>query len=171
MTKARARAQLRLLQDRMAQTEAFLDRSRKKMEAVSAEVFRLQEVMAELTFKIQDGTSRLEGLKEARVQPSPLTVPTDPQEEIRLVRARIAQMEGSMVGNVQEAKRVTICHDMSGCGADLPIEGGFRLRVRRRHLALDAGPAGRHARGNVGREWSGGGKVVLHHGHRSYEFQ
>ena len=101
MTKARARAQLRLLQDRMAQTEAFLDRSRKKMEAVSAEVFRLQEVMAELTIKIQDGTSRLEGLKE----PSPFSVPTDPQEEIRLLRARIAQMEGSMEGDVQEAKR------------------------------------------------------------------
>ena len=109
LAKARAQAQLRPVQDRIAHTEAFLDRSRKKMEALSAEVSRIQEVMAELTIKIQDGTSRLEGLKaEARVQPSPFTVPTDPQEEIRLLRAPIAQMEGSMEGDVQEAKRVKI---------------------------------------------------------------
>ena len=136
-----------------AHTEAFLDRSRKKMEGgIERRSFQIQEVMAELTIKIQDGTSRLEGLKaEARVQPSPFTVPTDPQEEIRSLRARIAQMEGSMEGDVQEAKRVKICATtLSGCDAGLPkwtsIEGGFRLKVRRRHLALDAGPAGRHAR-------------------------
>ena len=110
LAKARAQAQLRPVQDRIAHTEAFLDRSTKKMEALNAEVSRIQEVMAELTIKIQDGTSRLEGLKaEARVQPSPFTVPTDPQEEVRLLRARIAQMEGSMEGDVQEAKRVKIC--------------------------------------------------------------
>ena len=80
------------------------------MEALSAECSRIQEVIAELTTKIQDGTSRLEVLKaEARVQPSPFTVPTDPQEEIRLLRARIAQMEGSIEGDVQEAKKVKIC--------------------------------------------------------------
>ena len=38
LAKARAQAQLRPVQDRIAHTEAFLDRSRKKMEALSAEV-------------------------------------------------------------------------------------------------------------------------------------
>ena len=125
--KARAQAQLCPVQDRIAHTEAFLDRSRKKMEAQSAVVSRIQEIMAELTIKIQDGTSRLEGLKaEARVQPSPFTVPIDPQEEIRSLRARIAQMEGSMDGDVWEAKRVKIC---ATCPDVAPIcRSGPRLR-------------------------------------------
>ena len=45
-------------------------------------------------------------------------------------------MEGSMEGDMQEAKRdKDLCHDTSGCGADLSKwtsnEGGFRPRDRR----------------------------------------
>ena len=75
LAKARVQAQLRPVQDWIAHTEAFLDRSRKKMEALSAEVSRIQEVMAQLRTKIQDGVSWLEVLQtEAMAQASPFTV-------------------------------------------------------------------------------------------------
>ena len=146
LAKAGAQAQLRPVQDRIAHTEAFLDRSRKKMEALSAEASRFQEVMAELTTEIQDGTSRLEVLKaEARVEPSPFTVPTDPQEEVRLFESTDrpdGRFHGGRRAGGEESQ--DLCHDTSGCGADLSkwtsIEGGFRPRERRRHLALGAGP-------------------------------
>ena len=112
LAKARVQAQLRPVQDRIAHTEAFLERSRKKMEALSAEVSRIQEVMAELRAKIQDGVNRLEVLQtEAKAQASPFTVPTNPQEEIRLLRARIAQMDGSAENDIQEgaSKRSKMC--------------------------------------------------------------
>ena len=130
------------------------------MEALSTEVLRIQEVMAELTTKIQDGTSRLEVLKaEASVQPSPFTVP-------RSLRVRIALMEGSMEGDMQEAKRSKICAttvpDVVPSCRSGPRLGGFRPSQRRRHLALDA-------RDNIGKDWSRGGKVVPRHGHRSCE--
>ena len=112
LAKARVQAQLRPVQDRIAHTEAFLDRSRKKMEVQSAEVSRIQEVMAELRAKIQDGVNRLEVLQtEAKAQASPFTVPTNPQAEIRLLRARIAQMDGSAENDTQEgaSKRSKMC--------------------------------------------------------------
>ena len=84
------------------------------------------------------------------MQPSPFTEPTDAQEEIRLLSTD--RTDGGRRAGGEESQN--LCHDTSGCGADLPkwtsIEGGFRPRARRRHLALDAGPPGRHARGNIG---------------------
>ena len=77
----------------------------------------------------EDGGTERRSFQNPRsqVQPSPLTVPTDPQEEIRLLRARIAQMEGSMEGAVQEAKRFKIC--ATTCPDVTPIcRSGLRLR-------------------------------------------
>ena len=133
LAKARVQAQLRPVQDRIAHTEAFLDRSRKKMEALSAEVSRIQEVMAELRAKIQDGVNRLEVLQtEAKAQASPFTVPTNPQEEIRVLRARIAQMDGSAENDIQEgaSKRSKMCATSSvdqvpSCASRLRLAGDF----------------------------------------------
>ena len=99
------------------------------MEALSAEVSRIQEAMAELRTKIQDGVSRLEVLQtEAKAQTSPFIAPTDPQEEIRLLRARIAQMEGSTEGDIQEgaSKRTKMCATSS---VDLVPSFGSRRRL------------------------------------------
>ena len=148
-----------------------MDRSRKKMEALSADVSRIQEVMAELTIKIQDGTSWLEGLKaEARVQPSPVTVPTDPQEEIRLLRARIAQMErfnGGRRAGGEESQ--DLCHDISGCGADLPKWTSIEGQAATKTSCVGCRTGRPTCKKQHWQGWSGGGKAVPRHGHRSYE--
>ena len=96
LQRARIQAQLRPVQDRISHTEAFLNRSRKRLETMTSEARKLREDITELELKIQDGERRLEGLRtEASVQPSPFVIATDPQEEIRQLRARIAEMEAN----------------------------------------------------------------------------
>ena len=102
------------MQDRITHTEAFLSRSRKKLETLNAEASRIQEELAQVSATIRDGERRLEALKaEAIAHPSPFTMQPDPQEEIRLLRARIAQMEkqGWMEDGTQEGsqKRPKMC--------------------------------------------------------------
>ena len=114
LSKARLQAQVRPVQDRITHTEAFLSRSKKKLETLNAEASRIQEELAQVSARIRDGERRLEALKaEAIAQPSPFTMQPDPQEEIRLLRARIAQMEkqGSMEDGTQEGsqKRPKTC--------------------------------------------------------------
>ena len=96
LQKARIQAQLRPVQDRISHTEAFLNRSRKRLETMMSEARTLREDITELELKIQDGERHLEGLRtEASVQPSPFVIARDPQEEIRQLRARIAEMEAN----------------------------------------------------------------------------
>ena len=85
LQKARVQAQLQPVQDRMSHTEAFLNRSRKRLETMTSESRKLREDITELESKIQ----------EASVQPSPFVFATDPQEEIRQLRAKCAEMEMS----------------------------------------------------------------------------
>ena len=92
LTKARIQAQVRPVQDRVAQTEAFLVRSRKKLESMVAEAEKIRVDIKELEAKIQDGERRLDALQsDTRAQLSPFTVASDPQEEIRQLRLRIAR--------------------------------------------------------------------------------
>ena len=89
LTKARIQAQVRPVQDRVAQTEAFLVRSRKKLESMVVEAEKIRLDIKELEAKIQDGERRLDALHaEAKAQPSPFIVSSDPQEEIRQLRLR-----------------------------------------------------------------------------------
>ena len=98
LQKARVQAKLRPVEDRISHTEAFLNRSLKRLETMMSEARKLKEDITELESKIQDGERRLEGLRsEASVQPSPFVIATDPQEEIRQLRARIAEMEANGV--------------------------------------------------------------------------
>ena len=108
LSKARLQAQVRPVQDRITHTEAFLSRSKKKLETLNAEASRIQEELAQVSARIRDGERRLEALKaEAIAQPSPFTMQPDPQEEIRLLRAWIAQMEkqGSIEDRTQEVSQ------------------------------------------------------------------
>ena len=85
--------------------------------------------MAELRTKIQEGVSRLEALQtEAKAQTSPFTAPSDPQDEIRLLRARIAKMEGYTEDDIQEgaSKRTKMCATSS---VELVPSGGSRRRL------------------------------------------
>ena len=67
LIKGRARAQVKPVQDRVSQTEAFLSRSRKKLETMIAEAEKIKANMIELEARIQDGERRLEVLQsEAR---------------------------------------------------------------------------------------------------------
>ena len=114
LSKARLQAQVRPVQDRITHTEAFLSRSKRELETLNAEASRIQEELAQVSARIRDGERRLEALKaEAIAQPSPFTMQPDLQEEIRLLRARIAQMEkqGSMEVGTQEGsqKRPKMC--------------------------------------------------------------
>ena len=125
------------------------------MEALSAEVSRIQEVMAELTTKIQDGTSRWEVLKaKARVQPS--SSPSGGDSFVESTDRTDGRFHGGRHAGGEE--RQDLCHDTSGCGADLSKwtsnEGGFRPRDRRGYLALDAGCRRQHWQGMVTR-WQG----------------
>ena len=82
------------------------------MEALSAEVSRIQEVMEELRAKIQHGVNRLEVLQtEAKAWASPFTAPSNPKEEIRLLNTRIAQMDGPAENDIEEgaSKRSKMC--------------------------------------------------------------
>ena len=89
LQKARIQAQLRPVQDWMSHTEAFLNRSRKRLETMMSEARKLREDITELESKIQE--RRLEGLRtEASVQPSPFVV-----AKIRQLRAWIAEMEAN----------------------------------------------------------------------------
>ena len=76
LTKARIQAQVRpKVQDRVAQTEAFLVRSRKKLESM-VEVDKIRLDIKKLEAKIQDGERRLDALHaEAKAQPSPSLSP------------------------------------------------------------------------------------------------
>ena len=86
LSKARLQAQVRPVQDRITHTEAFLSRSKKKLETLNAEASRIQEELAQVSTRIREGERRLEALKaEATAQPSPFTMQPDPQEEIRLL--------------------------------------------------------------------------------------
>ena len=122
LIKARAQAQVRPIQVRVSQTEAFLSRSRKKLEVLTVEAEKIKANMQEVEARILDGERRLEALQsEARAQPSPFTVDSDPQEEIR--RSRIAQLEASQSGAcVQELKRPKL----SACSLDLVLLGDPR---------------------------------------------
>ena len=72
LSKARLQAQVRPVQDRITHTEAFLSRSKKKLDFLNAEASRIQEELAQVSAKIRDGEHRLEALKaEAIAQPSP----------------------------------------------------------------------------------------------------
>ena len=83
---ARARAQVRPIQVRVSQTEAFLSRSRKKLEVLTVKAEKIKADMQEVEARILDGEHRLEALQsEARAQ-----VDSNPQEEIRQLRFRIA---------------------------------------------------------------------------------
>ena len=96
LSKARLQAQVRPVQDRITHTEAFLSRSKKKLETLNAEASRIQEELAQVSARIRDGERRLEALKaEANAQPSPFTM----------------QPEGSMDDGTQEGsqKRPKIC--------------------------------------------------------------
>ena len=80
LTKARIQVQVRPVQDRVAQTEAFLVQSRKKLESMVVEAEKIRLDIKELEAKIQDGERRLDALRvEAKAQPSPFTVTSDPQ--------------------------------------------------------------------------------------------
>ena len=112
---------------RVSQTEAFLSRSRKKLEVLTVEAEKIKADMQEVEARILDGERRLEALQsEARAQPSPFTVDSDPQEEIRQLRSRIAHLEASQSGAcVQELKRPKL----SACSLDLMLLGDPRHRA------------------------------------------
>ena len=73
---------------------------------------RIQEEYDQVSARIRDAERRLV-TTETIAQPSPFTMQPDPQEEIRLLRAPIAQMEkqGSMEDGTQEGsqKRPKMC--------------------------------------------------------------
>ena len=62
LSKARLQAQVRPVQDRITHTEAFLSRSKKKLEILNAEASRIQEELAQVSARIRDGERRLEAL-------------------------------------------------------------------------------------------------------------
>ncbi len=66
-----------------------------KLEVLTVKAEKIKANMQEVWARTLDGERRLEALQsEARAQPSPFTVDSDPQEEIRQLR-RIAQLEAS----------------------------------------------------------------------------
>ena len=177
LAKARVQAQLRPVQDRIAHTEAFLDRSRKKMEALSAEVSRIQEVMAELRAKIQDGVNRVGGSadrSQGTGEPIHRTNQSSGGDSFVESKDRTdgrfcgERHSGGCIKEIQD-----VCHISCRSGAQLcestSIGGGFRANVRRRCRTMDAGSSGRHARSNSGRQPTRGGKVVPRHGHCSHK--
>ena len=62
LSKARLQAQVLPVQDRI-HTEAFLSRSKKKLETLNAEASRIQEELAQVSARIRDGERQLEALK------------------------------------------------------------------------------------------------------------
>ena len=84
----------------------------------------------ELEAKIQDGERRLDALHaEAKAQLSPFIVTSDPQEEIRQLRLRIAQMEASQGGDcIQEEFPTKRPQTLAVSSLDLVPLGDGRLR-------------------------------------------
>ena len=95
---------------------------------VEAEKIKLD--IKELEAKIQDGERRLDALHaEAKAQLSPFTVTSDPQEEIRQLRLRIAQMEASQGGGcIQEEIPSKRPKTLAVSSLDLVPLGDGRLR-------------------------------------------
>ena len=80
---------IRPVQDRVAQTGAFLVRSRKKSESMVAEAEKIRVDIKELEGSKTENVDWMQS--EARAQLSPFTVTSDPQEEIRRLRMEASQ--------------------------------------------------------------------------------
>ena len=102
------------------------------------EARRLKEDTTELEAKILDGERRLVALQEeARARSSPFNTVPDPQEEIRQLRTRIAELEGcSAAGDVIPSKRPKT---LSSCSLNLvPLD--FDVHDFRTSRRADEGP-------------------------------